>query len=202
MLRSLSTACALALVASVLPAQSAPTIAQFMSPASPLTLVSARKADRLAWMVYDRGMRNVYTAAAPDFKPVRLTSFLEDDGTDLTDVDDFRRRLGGGLRPRLGAQPVRLGGQSVAESRTGRSAPSGRCAPREARRGASPRERHRSSRPMAGMCSTCAMARSTERVCCGVGRWQRWTRGRSHSSVPGGGTDPQDGRPTGGRSPS
>ncbi|WP_396201454.1 hypothetical protein, partial [Gemmatimonas sp.] len=41
------------------------TIEQFMSPASPLTLASAEKADRIAWMVYDRGLRNVYTAAAP-----------------------------------------------------------------------------------------------------------------------------------------
>lgn len=65
----------------------APSIAAFLSPASPLTLVSAQKADRIAWMVYDRGMRNVYTAAAPDFKPVRLTSFLKDDGTDLSDVN-------------------------------------------------------------------------------------------------------------------
>ncbi|MCC6432957.1 MAG: PD40 domain-containing protein, partial [Gemmatimonadaceae bacterium] len=72
---------------SALSAQSAPTIAQFMSPASPLTLVSAKKADRIAWMTYDRGMRNVYTAAAPDFKAVRLTNFLDDDGSDLTDVE-------------------------------------------------------------------------------------------------------------------
>jgi dipeptidyl-peptidase 4 len=63
------------------------TIEQFMSPASPLTLASARKADRIAWMVYDRGLRNVYTAAAPDFRAVRVTSFLKDDGTDLTDVE-------------------------------------------------------------------------------------------------------------------
>lgn len=71
------------------PAQAAPTIPSigpWISPASPLTLVSARKADRIAWMVYDRGLRNVYTAAAPDFKPVRATNFFADDGTDLTDV--------------------------------------------------------------------------------------------------------------------
>ena len=69
------------------------TIEQFLSPASPLTLASAKKADRIAWMVYDRGLRNVYTAAAPDFRAVRVTSFLKDDGTDLTDVklsDDGR----------------------------------------------------------------------------------------------------------------
>ena len=67
-------------------AQSKPTIAQFMSPASPLDLVAAKKADRLAWMAYERGMRNVYTAAAPDFRPVRLTRFLEDNGVDISDV--------------------------------------------------------------------------------------------------------------------
>src|SRR6185503_20035740 len=68
-------------------AQTKPTIEQFMSPASPIEITSARNADRVAWMAYERGMRNVYTAAAPDFKPVRLTRFLEDDGIDLTDVE-------------------------------------------------------------------------------------------------------------------
>lgn len=81
----LSTGLTLAL-SSTLAGQAKPTIEQFLSPASPLELTSAKKADRVAWMAYDRGMRNVYTAAAPDFKPVRLTSFLKDDGTDLTDV--------------------------------------------------------------------------------------------------------------------
>ena len=68
-------------------AQAKPTIEQFLSPASPLEVTSAKKADRVAWMTYDRGLRNVYTAAAPDFRPVRLTRFLEDNGTDLTDVN-------------------------------------------------------------------------------------------------------------------
>jgi dipeptidyl aminopeptidase/acylaminoacyl peptidase len=72
--------------AGVAHAQTRPTIAQFLAPASPLELASARKADRVAWITYERGMRNVYTAAAPDFRPVRLTRFLDDDGTDLTDV--------------------------------------------------------------------------------------------------------------------
>ena len=57
-----------------------------MSPSSPLELVSAAKADRVAWISYEKGMRNVYTAAAPSFTPVRLTRFLEDDGIDVTDV--------------------------------------------------------------------------------------------------------------------
>src|SRR5688572_33493383 len=78
---------AVVLIAPSLLAQSKPTIEQFLSPASPLEVTSARKADRVAWMTYDRGLRNVYTAAAPDFRPVRLTRFLDDDGTDLSDVN-------------------------------------------------------------------------------------------------------------------
>jgi len=62
------------------------TIAEFLSPASPLELTAAKKADRIAWVTYERGMRNVYAAAAPDFKAVRLTKFLEDNGVDVTSV--------------------------------------------------------------------------------------------------------------------
>jgi dipeptidyl-peptidase 4 len=65
-------------------AQHVPTIDQYLGPAYPYELVSAAKADRLAWLAYERGQRNVYTAAAPDFKPVRLTRFPDDDGIDLT----------------------------------------------------------------------------------------------------------------------
>jgi dipeptidyl-peptidase 4 len=73
--------------ASQLFAQAKPTIEQFLSPASPLEISVARKADRVAWMSYEKGRRNVYTAAAPAFAPVRLTKFLEDNGIDLTDVE-------------------------------------------------------------------------------------------------------------------
>ncbi|MCI0485511.1 MAG: prolyl oligopeptidase family serine peptidase [Blastocatellia bacterium] len=62
------------------------TIENVLSPAYPFEMVSAKKADRIAWIAYERGMRNVYTAAAPDFKPVRLTINLEDDGNDLTNL--------------------------------------------------------------------------------------------------------------------
>ncbi|MBZ5496353.1 MAG: prolyl oligopeptidase family serine peptidase [Acidobacteriia bacterium] len=67
-------------------AQKKPTIDQFMCPAYPFGLVSAAKVDRLAWLAYDQGKRNVYTAVAPAFRPVRLTSFLNDDGTDISDL--------------------------------------------------------------------------------------------------------------------
>jgi dipeptidyl aminopeptidase/acylaminoacyl peptidase len=67
-------------------AQRTYTPAQFLSPAYPFELVSARDADRIAWIAYDQGRRNVYTAAAPQFRPVRLTSWLEDNGIDLTSL--------------------------------------------------------------------------------------------------------------------
>src|SRR5580692_943810 len=57
-----------------------PLYQQFMSPASPQELVSARKVDRIAWVDYAEGKRNAYTAVAPLFAPVRLTNFMKDDG--------------------------------------------------------------------------------------------------------------------------
>ena len=62
------------------------TIDQFLSPASPLELGAAKKADRIAYVVYERGMRNVYTAAGPDFRGVRITKFMDDDGVDVSSV--------------------------------------------------------------------------------------------------------------------
>ncbi|MHB1326970.1 MAG: S9 family peptidase [Gemmatimonadales bacterium] len=67
-------------------AQTKPTIGQFLSPGMPLELVSARDVDRIAWVAYEEGHRNIYTAAAPAFRPVRLTRFLEDDGVVLTNL--------------------------------------------------------------------------------------------------------------------
>jgi dipeptidyl aminopeptidase/acylaminoacyl peptidase len=83
--RAVAAALAIA-CATPVAAQDKPTIAQFMSPSSPLELTAARKADRVAWATYDRGLRNVYTAAAPNFTPVRLTRWLNDDGIDVGDV--------------------------------------------------------------------------------------------------------------------
>ena len=61
-----------------------PTIQQFLKPGFPYELVSADKADRIAWLSYEEGKRNVFTAGAPDFKPARVTNFTKDDGIDLT----------------------------------------------------------------------------------------------------------------------
>lgn len=54
--------------------------------ASPLSLTAAARSDRLAWKSYEKGMRNVYTAAAPTWKPVNLTKFTADDGLEISDI--------------------------------------------------------------------------------------------------------------------
>jgi len=62
------------------------TIDDVLSPGFPMSLVSARTADRIAWIEFERGRRNLYTAAAPDFRPVRLTDFMDDDGHDMSEA--------------------------------------------------------------------------------------------------------------------
>jgi hypothetical protein len=64
----------------------APTIAQFLMPGTPTEIVAAKNAERIAWTAYEHGLRNVYTAAAPDFAPVRLTNVTKDDGVELSDI--------------------------------------------------------------------------------------------------------------------
>jgi dipeptidyl aminopeptidase/acylaminoacyl peptidase len=71
-------------------AQAAYSIDDVLSPGFPYSLVSAEGADRIAWLEYERGTRNVYTAAPPDFDPARLTSWLEDDGIDLQSLQISR----------------------------------------------------------------------------------------------------------------
>src|SRR5215813_71779 len=63
-----------------------PAYQRYLSPASPQEVVAARKVDRVAWVDYAEGKRNAYTAVAPTFTPVRLTSFLKDDGIMMSQV--------------------------------------------------------------------------------------------------------------------
>src|SRR4051794_372227 len=81
---SLATLAAPALSAQT--GKSAYTIDQFLSPASPLEVSAARKADKLAWVTYERGIRNIYVASAPDFVGKKITNFPKDDGTDVGSV--------------------------------------------------------------------------------------------------------------------
>lgn len=41
----------------------------------------------LAWVLNDRGARNIWVAEAPEYKARRLTSYLEDDGQEISDLE-------------------------------------------------------------------------------------------------------------------
>ena len=62
------------------------SVREVMSAPHPTHLVSAKKTDRIAWVVYEEGLRNIYTAIGPRFDPRRLTSYEEQDGQQLSNL--------------------------------------------------------------------------------------------------------------------
>src|ERR1041384_4808164 len=59
------------------------TLEQVLSAPFPSELIAAPSGGKVAWLLNERGARNVWMAAAPDYKGVRLTSYTEDDGQDI-----------------------------------------------------------------------------------------------------------------------
>jgi dipeptidyl aminopeptidase/acylaminoacyl peptidase len=53
---------------------------------TPDNLVAAPAGAAVAWTFNERGARNIYVAEAPDFSPRRLTTYMEDDGQELSHV--------------------------------------------------------------------------------------------------------------------
>ncbi|MBS0433142.1 MAG: S9 family peptidase [Proteobacteria bacterium] len=68
------------------PAVAGFTLEQVLDYPFPQGLTAAEKGDRIAWVVNLRGVRNVWWAQAPDFKPRQLTHFADDDGQELTSL--------------------------------------------------------------------------------------------------------------------
>jgi dipeptidyl-peptidase-4 len=62
------------------------TLQDVLSAPYPMDLVSAAKAGRIAWIMNDRDARNVWTAAAPDFRPVDLTGYVRDEVFQIDEV--------------------------------------------------------------------------------------------------------------------
>jgi dipeptidyl aminopeptidase/acylaminoacyl peptidase len=82
---------ALALIALATPAavaQRAPsfTLEQVRSYPYPTGLVAAPNGAAIAWVLNERGVRNVWEAQAPDWTPRRLTGYTADDGQELTQL--------------------------------------------------------------------------------------------------------------------
>jgi len=72
--------------AAAAPPQNGFTLEQVLSYPFPLDLTSARHGDRIAWVIDRNGVRNVWVAKAPDFKPHQVTRFTQDDGQEITQL--------------------------------------------------------------------------------------------------------------------
>jgi len=62
------------------------TLEQVLSAPFPSELIASPSGGRVAWLLNERGARNIWVAAAPDWKGVRVTAYKEDDGTDIGQV--------------------------------------------------------------------------------------------------------------------
>jgi hypothetical protein len=86
------------------------TIADILSAPFPSGHVAARTGDRVAWVRNDRGVRNIWVAAAPEWRPRQVTGHDRDVGQDLSGLEflpDGRRLLYevGGTPNRAGEHP-------------------------------------------------------------------------------------------------
>lgn len=62
------------------------SLQEIMSSPFPTELTKAEDTNRVAWVLNDEGKRNIWTAEAPDFKPVKLTSYQKDDGQPISSL--------------------------------------------------------------------------------------------------------------------
>ena len=84
---SAAVAAFLAALASPLPAQSRPhPVDRFVTFPFPTELVAAATGDRIAWVLDDHGVRNVWGASGPGWEPKSLTTFSRDDGQQLSQL--------------------------------------------------------------------------------------------------------------------
>jgi dipeptidyl aminopeptidase/acylaminoacyl peptidase len=62
------------------------TLEQVLAYPFPLGLSASRSGDRIAWVIDLNGVRNVWVAQAPAFKPREVTRFIRDDGREITQL--------------------------------------------------------------------------------------------------------------------
>ena len=68
------------------PVFGAEPIERYLSAPFASDLIAAPGGGRVAWILDERGARNIWVAAAPDYKGRRLTPYKDDDGQDLGDI--------------------------------------------------------------------------------------------------------------------
>ena len=76
----------LALAPAASHAQQAFTLDQVMSAPFPEGLVAAPAGGSVAWVFNDRGARNIWVAAPPDYRGRAVTNYPDDDGQEITDL--------------------------------------------------------------------------------------------------------------------
>src|SRR5262249_35103558 len=62
------------------------TVEQILGFPSPDNLIASPAGSTIAWTFNERGVRNIYAAEAPEFAARRVTSYLQDDGQELTQL--------------------------------------------------------------------------------------------------------------------
>jgi len=62
------------------------TLENIMSAPFPSSMTADPKAERIAWVFNDKGIRNIYVAQSPLFEPRKVTSYSSDDGQALSHI--------------------------------------------------------------------------------------------------------------------
>ena len=62
------------------------TMKQVLGYPFPVTLVASKQGDHIAWVLDERGVRNIWVATAPGFEPRQLTHYTTDSGQELTQL--------------------------------------------------------------------------------------------------------------------
>lgn len=64
----------------------APTLESIKSYPFPTELTTSSQGSRIAWAMDELGKRNIYVAEGPDFKPRKLTNYIQDDGQEISSL--------------------------------------------------------------------------------------------------------------------
>lgn len=84
--RSVLTALVFLTLFATTPSSASFSIEQVTSYPFPSELTAAATGSRIAWVFNEHGLRNIWVAEGPDFRPRRLTNYQADDGQELSSV--------------------------------------------------------------------------------------------------------------------
>ncbi len=62
------------------------TLQQILSYPYPVSLIAGADNRTIAWVLNERGVRNIFVASAPSYAPRMVTDYTADDGQEITNV--------------------------------------------------------------------------------------------------------------------